>query len=240
MINYQELMKKAGVSLDHPGLDPAFVVKARAFEAKLSKGELTDEETATTDAELVELFSKHDIIDEDSEELTAAKHREALAEAKADIAETASVDALTVLLAKYKDLPEVLPLIEKKIKTIQDAKAKKDTDDLQAETQRKANELSATVEAGKKEIAEAKYEDLQKMGEKYNAYPELVKIIKDRHEAEKPGKDDEELKQKLLTKSEWNYAALRAMGIAPTGNNMTVAGVKLEKEYLLEVYSVRR
>lgn len=240
MINYQESMKKAGVSLDHPGLDPAFVVKARAFEDKLSKGELTDEDIAAEDAELVDLFAKHDIIDEDSEELAAAKHREALASARANIAETTAVDSLTTLLVKYKDLPEVLPIIEKKIKDIQDTKKKKDADDLKADNLRKEKERRATIDSGTKEIAEAKYEDLQKMGEKYKAFPELVKMVNDRHEAEKPGKEEEDLRKKILAKSEWNYAALRALGITPTGNNMTVAGVRLEKEYLLEIYSVRR
>ena len=234
---YQELMKSSGVTIDHPGLDPAFVSKVKTFEEKVGKNELTDDEIAAADSELVELFEKHEITDEDSDEVKALKQKQSIADAKAAILESEDVKELTNMKGKYKEFPEVLPLIDKRIvKLEKDAEAAIKS----KETQQAAEKRQKTLEEGTKEIKAAKYEDLQGMGEKYKDYPELVKMVNERHTNEKPQKDDEELKKKLLSKSEFSYSELRAMGVTPTGNDMTISGVRLEKEYLLEIYSVRR
>jgi hypothetical protein len=241
MSKYKDLMKDYKVTLDNPVLDPAFVSKANEFEEKLKSDQLTDEEIVVADDELVELFKTlQELSEEDSEEVTAANHAKDVAEARAAIAECNDSKELVALQEKYKQLPEVLPVITAKIeKLVKEAdKAAKDAL-AKAERNKEAKRLKA-IEDGTKEIQTAKYEDLQIMGEKYKEFPELIKLVNERHINEKPGKADEELKKTLLSKNEWNYSALRAMGITPTGNDMTVAGVRLEREYLLEVYAVRR
>ena len=236
-IKYRELMKEYKLKLDNPVLDPGFVSKANTFEEKLKNNELTDEEAEKLDDELVELFkNSHNFEEEDSDELKEIKHQKAVSDAKADIAEAGNIDLLKALQKKFKDLPEVQPLIEKKLAKLQEdaensEKMKKDKE--------KAEKDKFIVDA-KKEITAAKYDDLQAIGEKYKEYPELVEIIKKRHADEKPGKDDEEIAVKLRSKREWTYRELQAMNIKPTGNDMTVAGVRLEKEYLLNIYSVRK
>jgi hypothetical protein len=236
-LKYVELMKSQGIFIDNPGLDPAFVSKVNTFEQKLKDGSMTDDEIKAADEELTQLFSAHEIIEEDSPEVIAERKRTEIAEAKAAIAESNDVKELSNLKGVYKEYPEVLTLIDAKITKINAATKQKQDQ----EAAQKAEEARAKIiEAGTKEINMAKYEDLQAMGEKYKEYPELVKLVNDRHEKEKPQKDDEDLKKQLLSKSEWSYTALKAIGVKPTGNNMVVAGVKLEKEYLLEIYSVRK
>jgi hypothetical protein len=237
---YQELMKSSGITIDHPGLDPAYVSKVNTFEEKVGKNELTDQEITAADDELVELFKAHEIIDEDSDEVKELKLKETIAEAKAAILESEDVKELTNMKGQYKDFPEILALLDKRIAKIgKDAEAAASTEKAR-EAALAADKHKKAIETGTKEINMAKYEELQAMGEKYKDYPELVKIINERHEKEKPQKLDEELKKKILSKSEWSYSELRAIGIAPTGNDMAVAGVKLEKEYLLEIYAVRK
>jgi hypothetical protein len=233
MINYRELMKEYDVKLDNPVLDPAFVSKANDFEKKLEANELTEEEIKAWDAELVELFKKHDLTEEESPEVIAARRNQAIAEAKAAIAEAETVDQLKALHGSLSEFPEVLPLITKKIEKLE-ADAKKQSDQAAAQIRAKLiTDASAEIKA-------AKYEELQALGEKYKEYAELVKLINERHSNEKPVKDTEQLKEKLLSKKEWSYAELKAMNIEPTGNDMTIAGVKLEKEMYFRVYSVRR
>ena len=230
-IKYRELMKEWGVDLNTPEIDPVFKSKAEDFEAKLAGNELTDEEIAALDAELVELFtSSHKLEEVESEEVKLAKHKAAIAEAKAAIAEAASLEALNQLRATYEEsLPEILPLVDKKIAAL---------DEEQAEKEKLA--LKELFDYAEAEIAACPYNELQAMGEKYKTYPELVAIIRKRHEDEKPKEDSKERAEKLLSKKQWGYAELRAMGITPTGNDMTIDGVRLEKEYLLNVYSVRK
>lgn len=234
MINYRELLKEYKLTLESDVLDPAFVSKAKDFEQKLAANQLTEEEIKIADDELVELFkTKHDFTEEDSEEIKTANHEREVAEARAAIAESDSTEGLNVLLISYKELPEVHQLIKNKINKLQDIKDK--------ETQREKEESrKRAIQNGTMEIKAAKYEDLQAMGEKYKEFPELVEMINKRHTDEKPGNEEAVLKAKLLSKKQWSYAELQALDIKPTGNDMIVAGVKLEKEYLLAVYQVRK
>lgn len=240
-IKYRQLLSENKLTLKSEVLHPSFVSKAEEFEQKLGSNQLTDDEIKALDAELVSMFeSLHDFSEEDSEEVTRVKHATDVANARANIAETNTVEDLTKLKTVYKDLSEVLPIIDAKITKLNDVAAKEQERQRQIEEQRQQQAQAQIITSAKGEISAAKYEALQSLKVKFKDYPELVKIIDDRIAAEKPGKDDEELKAKLLSKKEWGYAALREIGVKPTGNNMTVAGVRLEKEYLLDVYAVIR
>jgi len=231
-IKYRELMKEYEVTLENKDnvLDKAFVSKAVDFEEKLKNNELTDDEIIAADNELVDLFNTlHQFAEEESEELKKANHKAIVNEAKVAIAEAGTIEDLAILREKYNVLPEVHPMIDQKIEKLT-AKSQKDKDE----------QTKKIIEAGKKEITAARYDDLQAMGDKYKDYPELVAIINKRHNDEKPGNDDEKLRQTLLSKKEWSYPDLKALGINPTGNDMKVAGVKLEKEFLFAIYSVRK
>ncbi len=233
-IKYRELMKEYKVLIDNPVLAPDFVSKAKDFEEKLAANQLTDDEIKAADDELCELFkTKHDFVDEDSDEIKAAKRGQVLSEARADIAEAGTADELKTLQIRFKDLPEVQPLITKKLQKLDD-------DAKKADEKKRAEDQAKFLVDAEKEIKAAKYEDLQALGEKYKDHPELVTLINKRHADEKPGKGEAELKEKLLSKREWTYAELEALGIKPTGNDMKVAGLRLEKEYLFRTYSVRR
>jgi DNA repair exonuclease SbcCD ATPase subunit len=211
-----------------------FVSKANDFETKLAANQLTDAEITALDDELCELFkTKHDFVEEDSEEVKKLKHNKDVSDAKAEIAEAETIVQLKTLQTKFKDLPEVLPLIEGKIKKIETADKKKQDDE-------NAQKQAKFISGAKEEIKAAKYESLQSISEKYKEYPELVEIINKRLSDEKPGKGDEELKTKLLSKREWHYKDLEALGIKPTGNDMTIAGVRLQKEMYFNTYSVKR
>jgi hypothetical protein len=238
MLKYQEKMKEYELTFESPVLDPAFVSKAKDFETKLAANQFTEEEIAAQDIELLELLnSTCDFQTIESEEVIEMRRKETIATAKAAIAEAETLEALANIGLAYKDFPEVMTILDTKVEKLKALalKQKNDHDAHMNELKRKQ-----AIETGTKEINAAKYEDLQALGEKYKDYPELVTLVNDRHSKEKPVKDDEELKKKLLAKAEFNYTALRAMGITPTGNDMTVAGVRLEKEFLLEVYRVRR
>jgi len=231
-IKYRELMKEYQVTLENKDnvLDKAFVSKALDFEAKLKNNQLTDDEITALDNELVDLFNTlHDFTEEDSDEIKKANHKAAVSEAKAAIAESGTIEDLVILREKYNELSEVHPLIDAKIDKL--TKQGQKNDDLKRQ---------ALIDNAKKEIAAAKYDELQAMGEKYKEYPELIAIINQRHKDEKPGNEETKLKDTLLSKKEWSYADLRALGINPTGNDMVVAGVRLDKEYLLTIYRVRK
>lgn len=231
-IKYRELMTEYKVTLENEDkvLDKAFVSKALDFEEKLKNNQLTDEEITALDNELVELFNTlHDFVEEDSDEIKAANHKALLNEAKAAIAECGTIEDLAILREKYNELSEIEEIVEQKKEKI-----------IKQGQQAASLKREKLIDNAKKEIAAAKYEELQALGEKYKEYPELITIIKKRHNDEKPGNEEAKLKETLLSKKEWSYADLRALGINPTGNDMTVAGVRLDKEYLLTIYRVRK
>lgn len=229
-IKYRKLMKDWNIeSFDNPILDPAFVQPAKEFEEKLKNNELTDEEIKATDDELVVLFEKlhpQELID--SPEVTAANRKAEFAEAKNEIAEADSIPTLTGLSVKFSHLTELAPFIEKRIEKLT-----------------KANEASSkdkfTADA-LAEIKAAEYANLQHLFEKYKDHLELLKVIEARIEAEKPEPPKETLRDKLANakKREWSYDDLRAIGIAPTGDNMEIEGVYLERQYMFYVYLITK
>ncbi len=231
MLEYQKLMEQWGIGLDNDPnhvLDPAFVSKAKTLEEKIKNNELTDDEIKNADAELVEMFNKLEKEEVDSDELADVKRQKDIAEAKAEIAESNSIELLNALKKKFKDLPEVLPFIDKKLEKFQTEKERNEQEAL--------NKLFAIA---KKEIKEIDYDNLQAIGEKYKAYPELVAIVNKRIEDDRPQKEEKELAAKLRTKKEWSYKELQALGVKVTGEDMTVAGVRLEREFLFNIYSIR-
>lgn len=230
-IQYRNLMKEYEITLESDVLNPSFVSKAKDFEAKIKKNELTDDEIAVQDNELVEMFNTmHNFAEEDSEDVKKIKRDSEVDKISLLIASAETIQEVEAIKGKHgKDYPEIIPVCDKKIKKYQDA-----------EQARQQNENNDIIRKGTIEINNAKYEELRAMGEKYKDYPDLVKLVNERHENEKPEKKDEELATKLRAKKQWSYAALRELGINPTGNDMTVAGVRLDKEYLFAVYSVHR
>jgi len=224
-------MKECKITLESDVLDPSFVSKARDFEEKVKNNQLSDEEIKAGDEELVNLFKTlHNITEEDPPSVKEAQHKKDIAEARAAIAEAGTIKDILLLKEQYQNITDVLPLIDKKIEKLEkiEAQSKKAAEDQKAQF----------IVDAKSEINAAKYDNLQALGEKYNDYPELVEMIKKRHSDEKPQKENEELAAKLHSKKEWSYVELKGIGINPTGNDMVVAGVKLEKEFLFPVYVV--
>jgi len=230
-IKYRELMDEYGVTLEHDTPSNGFKSRARTFEEKLSKGELIDEEIEAFDNELVELFkTEHSLETVDSDELAEAKNKADMAEAKLLIKDAETIQDLNALNTKYKDqFPDLVPVIVAKIEKLN-----------QKATSDEAEAMAKLITLAKEEIAQAAYNDLGAFADKYKSYPEIVEIVNKRIADEAPNEKDKELAAKLRTKKQWSYAELRAIGIEPTGNDMKVAGVLLEKEYLLTIYLVRK
>lgn len=100
-------------------LDKAFVEKAKNFESALQKGTLTDEEIATMDSELCELFDNlHEFEDVDNEEVTQLKMQNTILAAKEAANNTDDLTILQELKTKYPDFPEILQYIDGRAKVI--------------------------------------------------------------------------------------------------------------------------
>ena len=161
-------MKEYKITLESDVLDPAFVSKAKDFEKKLENNEMTDEEIKAADDELIELFNKHDLSEEDSEELAAAKRERDLALAKKEVAEAETIVKLTEQKERFKkDFPEVVPIIDKKL-----VKLQKDAEKKEAEEKQVA--LDKLFGIAKKEIAECPYDELQAMDSGVKSAIELL------------------------------------------------------------------
>jgi hypothetical protein len=228
-MEYKKLMEKWEVKLDNPDLDPAFVQKATEFETKLKNNELSDDEIKAWDNDLVNCFNElHNFSEEESAEVLAAKRKTEIAEAKNEIAEAETLESLTGLQQKFAHLTELAPFIQKRIEKIQKV----------METEQE-NKFSAEASA---EIQGADYETLPSLLEKYKDYPQIVKSIEARIEAEKPAPAQETLRDKLqkAKKREWSYGDLKAIGIEPTGDDMEIEGVYLERQYMFKVYKIIR
>lgn len=221
---YQDLMKEYKISLDSPVLDPAFVSKVQEFETK--SAQLTDEELVIADQELCEMFTNlHELGEEENEETKKANRKAEIAEAKVEIAEANTLEELNNLAGKYIHLSDVQVMIEKKIKKLTDLKADE--------------ELKQFIDQASQAISSAKYEELSEMRALYEAYPDLITAIDKRLDEEAPAKQKSDLRTKLLEKREWDYNSLKAIGITPTGDNMTIEGVFLERQYLYKIYKIK-
>jgi glucan-binding YG repeat protein len=223
---FEVKMKELDLALDNPVLDPAFVTKATDFKEKVKKHELSDDEAEAIDKELCAMLDQLDVSEEDSEEVKKANLRKEQSDAKAEVLEAENEEQLHQLAGKFLHLPEIQKLIEKRLKTIQEKQT--------AEDQKKIKDEA------KEAIRTATYEMLPSLLESYKDYPDLVKVINARIKDEDPSKNESALHDKLLTKKEWSYAELQELGIKPTGNDMKVAGLKLEKEWFFNIYSVRK
>lgn len=226
-MEYKKLMEKWEVKLDNPVLDPAFVQKATEFEAKVKNNELSDEEIKTWDDDLVKCFNDlHQFSEPESREVVAAVRKAEIAEAKNEIAEAETLDALTVLQQKFAHLTELSDFIQKRLDKVR--KAVMDNQQRQV-----LSEATAEIKAWE-------YASLSDLLEKYKDHPELISIIEARIEKEKPAPIQETLRDKIqkAKKREWSYADLRAVGIEPTGDDMDIEGVYFERQYMFKVYKI--
>lgn len=226
-LQYRKLMKDWNVTLESDALDRAFVTKATEFEEKLKINALSDDEITALDNELVELFNKQDLVEEDSPEVKAANRKAAIAEAKNEIAEAETIEVLKALQKKFEHLPELDTFIEKRIEKIQKA----------TETAQQNKFLTEANE----EIKATDFLNLPALLEKYKDHPDLLKTIQSRIEKEKPHVEPT-LREKLSNakKREWTYDDLRAIGITPTGDDMEVEGVYLQRQYLFYLYKITK
>jgi hypothetical protein len=220
-------MEDWNVTLESDALDRAFVTKAKEFEEKLKINALSDDEITAWDNELVGLFNEQDLVEEDSPEVKAANRKREIAEAKNEIAEAETIEALTALQKKFEHLPELDTFIEKRIEKIRKA-----TEDAQQ---------NKFLTEATEEIKATDYPNLPALLEKYKDHPDLIKLIQTRIEKEKPHVEPT-LREKLsgAKKREWSYDDLRAIGITPTGNDMEIEGVLLKRQYLVYVYKIEK
>lgn len=226
-ISYRGLLKEYNLTLQSDVLDPAFVQKANEFEEKVKNNELTDEEIKAWDDDLVKCFNDlHNFEEEESAEVKAAKHKAEIAEAKNEIAEADSLKVLTALQKKFFHLTELAPFLEKRIEKVQKAAA-------DAEQNKFINDAT-------EEIKTAEYAGLPALLTKYKDHPDIVERIQARIEKDKPADPRATIREKLANakKREWTYTDLKDIGINPTGDDMEIEGVYLQRQYLFKIYRI--
>lgn len=220
-------MEDWDITLDHPVLDKAFVVKARKFEADLAEKKLTDEQIKETDAELLRILTEeHKFEEVDSDEVVKEKLRNRILEAKNKISEAESVEAIEALQEEYSDVyKELKEFIAKRIEKLQKA--------ADSEARKKV------VDEGSLEIEAADDDVLESLQDKYKDYPELLKKISARIE-KRPAKD-KTLREKILDRKKrgWTFDELREVGVKVTGDDMNVEGIVFERQYGFKVYHIR-
>jgi hypothetical protein len=227
---YKLLLKEHKLTLESDVLDPAFVQKAKDFQADLEAKKLTEDQINAIDDELVALFGQLEIEEVDSPELAKEKHKAKVLEAKEVIAAAGSMDELKKLQKEYEEFPELQPFIEKRIEKLE--KAAQEAVD-KTEKIKFMSDATAEIEA-------AAYEALAALSGKYKEHPDLLKLIEARIEKEKPAAKELTIREKLQAakKRRWTYDDLIAIGIKPTGDDMEVEGVYLQREYMFKVYFI--
>lgn len=226
-LDYRKLLKENKLALDSDILDPAFVAKAKEFEERLENKSLTDDQIKQWDDDLIKMFNElHTIEEEDSPEVQAAKRKADIAEAKEEITQAESIEQLKVLQKKFQHLPELAPFMEKRI----------DKFEKTAETEQRNKVISEAIEL----VNKANYNILPDLEKQYSEYPQVVKVIQSRIEKEKPA--ERAIREKLAgaKKREWTFQELREIGIEPTGDDMEIEGVTLERQYLFRVYHITK
>lgn len=222
---YEKLMQEWEMNMDNPILDPAYVTKVKDFQTKLEKRSLNDDEITAWDNEICKMFVElHELREEDNPEMTKTKHRADMNELKNKIAEAETLEQVNALAGELENFPELQPFFDKRLDKLQKA----------AQSQQQAQVLQ--------EINSSPYETLPSLLEKYKDHPDLVKSIEHRIEKEKPQPKDK-TKRELLSeakKREWTYDELRAIGITPTGDDMEVEGVYLQRQYMFKVYRITK
>jgi hypothetical protein len=228
-IRYRKMLEELGVDLNDSVLDPAFVTKAKDFEERLHKKALTEDEIASIDDELCKMIEGFDIKVEDSEELAAEKRKNRILDAKEKISAAATIEELEAIGVEYAD-------VEKELANYKKARVQKLQK--QIDDQARQNIINQTLA----ELPNVKYEDLEEIRGKWKDYPEVVAAIDKRIKDEKPADPPKTktLREKLseAKRQEWTYEQLEAIGITPTGLDMTVEGVYLQKIFLMKTYRI--
>ena len=265
----QKLDEYEITSLDHPDLADSFKNAAKEFEKKRSNNELSDEEIAAEDKKLLQLFEDvHHQKSEDNEETRKLKDKNLTLEGTAAVGKTKDISELEALKEKYKESADVVKLIENKIAAIKAyTSAREEIDnttdvealnalkgkhtqypDLVKAIEKKIIDLKAKKKDQSKaeatqEVENAKdIKSLNALKVKHSQYPDLGKVIEKKIltlEESKKASSKKTLKEKLLSQKEWDYSELKAVGINPTGEDMTVEGVFLERQFLLDIYLTR-
>lgn len=217
--------------LNDPNLDPAFVAKAKEFEEKITKGTLSDLEIAEIDDDLCKIFDEnHDFEEVDSEEVTSLKKQATITEGKREVENNNDLKVLSEITQKYEDYPEVKEYAEKKAAGIKAELTKKQ----QAENAHK--DLLESIENA------TELSQLKAIAEEYADNKQIVDLATEKAreiKAESEQKQKSDRAKTLLTKPEWNYQQLRELGINPTGDDMVVDGVVLERQYMFKAYNTK-
>ena len=229
-LKYKEKLAEFDIkSLDDDNLDPAFVAKAKEFEEKLEKGSLSDEEITTMDNELCKDFDElHEFEEVDSPEFIEIRTQKTILEGKQKVESAGSVDELKSIADEYKDYEEVVNLAKDKAAKIQAEYDKK------SEAEKAIADLKARI-AGATDVTE-----LKAIAEEHADNKEIVEMAKAKatelNEAAQQQKV-QTLKEKLQSKKTWTFGELTQLGINPTGDDMVVEGVQLERVYLFKAYN---
>jgi hypothetical protein len=241
-----------------------FVAKIEAKE--LTEEEIAKEDQALLDL----FNDLHNTKEEDSEELKKIKLENLMLKGKEAVSKTDDPEELEKLKAEYKDSEEVIAVIDHKIarikayrataaevdqaQTIEDLESLKVKCSKYPELLKKIGKKISNVEAlSALELAEREINEpsldiagLNKLKKKYSEDPALVKKI---DESIQKIKDDastaesnkkKSLRDKLLSQEEWSFKELRTLGIDVTGDDMTVEGIFLERQYLLNIYIAKK
>jgi hypothetical protein len=219
-------------SLDDDNLDPAFVAKAKEFETKLEKGSLSDDEIASMDDELSKDFDElHEFEEVESDDVIQLRRQNTILSGKQKIESVSTIDELKAIAKEYEDFPEVVEIATNKAAKIKAEYDKKTV------AQKALEDLKASIQNA------TSVSDLKVIAEENADNKEIVDLAKAKA-AELNQKQEQEktqtLKQKLLSQKHWTYPQLIALGVKPTGNDMVVEGVKLNRVYLFKAYETER
>ena len=235
MLKFEKKLAEFDIKdLNDDNLDPAFVAKATDLLDKIKKGTLKDEEIAEADNELCNLFDElHDFEEVDDPKMTELQRANAVLQGKEAVNAAGSIDELQKVIAEYKDFMEVMDLAHVKIGSIQQ---KIDQENAKAET---VNKIKLAVDSA------TSLDQLKEITKDFDDQnPQVVEIVNAKiAELKESAKQTEqnknsEIQNKLLSKDSWTYGELRELGISPTGENMIVHGIKLDKVHLFKVYAV--
>jgi|WetSurMetagenome_2_1015567.scaffolds.fasta_scaffold185872_3 hypothetical protein len=226
---YKEFLEKWELTLDLPILDPAFVVKARDFEAAIAEKRITDEEIQQTDKDLLEMLQKeHKFEEVDSPEVIKERRKNRILEARQKISDAETLEAINSLTEEYNDINKDLKeFIAKRVE-----KVRKAMDDAAA-SQFNAEALQV--------IEDAQDTELEGLLQKYADHPDLIKKIQARI-AKIQVSPAETLRDKILSRKqrEWSFSALKELGIPVSGDSFEFEGIYFERQYLFKVYHIKK
>ena len=241
-----------------------FMAKIEAKE--LTDDEIAKEDQALVDL----FNDLHDTKTEDTDEVKKLKLKNLALQGKEAVSKIKDPAELEKLKAEYKDSEEVVKLIDDKIaaitayrsvaqevdqaQTIEALDLLKEKcsqyPDLLKKVEKKISEAESMTQ---RQTAEAEIDEpsldipsLTKLKKKYSKDADLVKRIDQRIKKIQDDATSAEsnkkktLKDKLLSQEQWSYKDLRDLGIEVTGEDMTVEGVFLQRQYLFNVYIAKK